>query len=86
MREYFKGELEILGIKEGENIVLTGEIYIMDRVYEGILIGKDMLDEMDASLNVGEGGGVLTISGVCGLVLSVNWRDTLILRQENDYI
>ena len=63
-REYFDGELEVLGIKEGENIILEVEIYIMDRQYEGILIGREMLDEMDVNLNVGEEGGVLEAEGV----------------------
>jgi hypothetical protein len=85
-REYFEGELEILGIKEGENIILEGEIYIMDRPYEGILIGRNMLDEMDANLKIGEGGGVLEAEGVYAFVTRANWVDTLMPRQENDYI
>jgi len=75
-----------LGIKEGENIILEGEIYIMDRPYEGILIGREMLDEMDVNLNVGEEGGVLEAEGVYAFVTSANWVDTLMLRQENAYI
>jgi hypothetical protein len=85
-REYFLGELEILGIKEGENIILEGEIYVMDRPYEGILIGRDLLDEMEADLKIGEEGGILEAEGVYAFVTRANLVDTLMLRQENDYI
>jgi hypothetical protein len=75
-----------LGIKEGEIIILEGDIYIMDEPYEGILIGRDMLDEMDANLKIGERGGVLEAEGVYAFVTRANWVDTLMPRQENDYI
>jgi hypothetical protein len=84
-REYFLGGLEILGIKEGRNITLEGEIYVMDRQYEGIVIGNDMLDEVGANLKVGE-GGVLEVKEAYAFVMCANWVDTLMLRQENDYI
>jgi hypothetical protein len=58
----------------------------MDRPCEGILIGGDMLDEVDANLKIGEGGGVLEAEGVFAFVTRANWVDTLMLRQENDYI
>jgi hypothetical protein len=85
-REYFLGGLEILGIKEGEKITLEGEIYVMDRPYEGILIGRDLLDEMEANIKVGEEGGVLEAEGVYAFVTRANWVDTIMLRQENDYV
>jgi hypothetical protein len=85
-REYFLGGLEILGIKEGRNITLAGEIYVMDRLYEGIVIGSDLLYEIDANLEIGEGGGVLEAKGAYAFVTRTNRVDTLMLRQENDYI